>query len=74
MIPADLLRDVDALAGRRRRGEFLVEAAREKVDREQLRRTARMLAGSLKEKDIPGWETPEAASRWVRSSREEGYS
>jgi hypothetical protein len=74
VVPEDMLRDVDALAGPRRRSEFITEATREKVDRERLRRMAHELAGSLRDELIPGWGTPEAASSWVRSLREEGDS
>jgi hypothetical protein len=71
VIPDDLLLEIDALVGRRRRSEFFVDAAREKVARERLRSAAHELAGSLKDADVPGWETPESASRWVRSIRME---
>ncbi len=43
----------------------------EKLRRIKLLRAAEKFAGSLKDVDIPGWETPEAASEWVRKSREE---
>jgi hypothetical protein len=71
VIPEALLREVDALVGPRGRSEFFVEAAREKIARERLRGTARELAGSLSDQEIPGWETPEAASAWVRALRSE---
>lgn len=71
VIPEDLLQEVDALVGPRRRSEFFTDAAREKVRREQLRRLAHELAGSLKDEPTPGWETPEASSAWVRSLRDE---
>lgn len=71
IIPKDLLQQVDALVGPRQRSEFFVAAAREKVTRERLRRAAHALAGSLKDERTPGWETPEAASAWVRSLRAE---
>jgi hypothetical protein len=69
VIPEDLLHEVDALVGPRRRSEFFVEAAREKVQRERLRTLAHEMAGSLSDQQISGWETPEAASAWVRSLR-----
>jgi hypothetical protein len=71
VIPEELLQDIDALVGPRRRSEFLVDAAREKIARERLRRVAHELAGSLKASRTPGWETPEAVSQWVRSLRRE---
>jgi metal-responsive CopG/Arc/MetJ family transcriptional regulator len=33
VVPEDLLREVDALVGHRKRSDFFVEAAREKIDR-----------------------------------------
>lgn len=71
IIPETLLHEVDALVGPRRRSEFFVEAAREKVTREKLRHVAHDLAGSLRKVETPGWETPEAASEWVRQLRQE---
>lgn len=69
MVPEDLLREVDALVGDRKRSQFFVEAAREKLDRLKLRRAAHELAGFLKDTDTLHWETPEASSEWVRSLR-----
>jgi metal-responsive CopG/Arc/MetJ family transcriptional regulator len=71
MVPEDLLREVDALVGNRKRSDFFVEAAREKLDRMTLRRAAHELAGFLKDADTPHWETPETTSAWVRSLRRE---
>lgn len=71
VVPEDLLREVDALVGPRRRSEFFADAAREKVARERLRRAAHAMAGSLRDQQIPHWETPEAASAWARALRAE---
>lgn len=70
-LPADLLNQVEMIAGKRRRNHFVEEAIREHVRRiartEALRRTAGILAGE----DHPDWKTPEAVSAWVRELREE---
>jgi len=71
ILPEDLLREVDDLVGPRKRSEFFVDAAREKIARERLRRAAHKLGGSLADKDIPGWESSQAAREWVRSMRRE---
>jgi hypothetical protein len=71
VIPEELLREVDTLVGPRRRSEFFVDAAREKIARERLRIAAHDLAGSLKDEDTPDWDTPEATSAWVHSLRAE---
>jgi hypothetical protein len=71
VVPEDLLAEVDALVGPRRRSEFFVDAVREKVARERIRAMAHAMVGSLRDVAIPGWETPESASAWVRSLRTE---
>ncbi len=71
IVPEDLLREVDALVGNRKRSDFFVEAAREKMDRVKLQRAAHELAGFLRDADIPHWQTPEASAAWVRSLRRE---
>ncbi len=71
VIPDELLVEIDALVGPRQRSKFLVDAAREKVARERLRKAAHEYAGALKDAHIPGWETPQAASAWVHALRVE---
>lgn len=71
VMPDDLVAAVDELVGARKRSEFVVDAVREKLAREHLRVVAHEMVGSLRDEHIPGWETPEAASAWVRKSREE---
>lgn len=68
-LPADLLREVDELAGPRGRSQFVAEAVTAKVKRERLRRAIDATAGALVGK--PGWMTPDESYRWVRSMREE---
>ncbi len=68
-LPRDLVGEIDQIAGPRRRSEFMVEAAREKLDRLRLQRVAAAVVGSLENVDIPGWETSESTSAWVRASR-----
>ena len=69
LVPQDLVASVDRLVGRRRRSAFFAEAAAEKLARLRLAEAAEQAAGSLASVDVPGWETPEAASEWVRASR-----
>jgi hypothetical protein len=69
IIPKELLETIDSLVGRRARSRFLTEAAEEKLRRERLGRSLKRVAGSLKDVDIPGWESSESAAEWVRSSR-----
>src|SRR5271168_5227011 len=69
LLPKDLAREIDAIAGRRGRSAFLVETAREAVRRSKL-------LGFL-ESDA-GWsnaehpELAQGAGNWVRKVRREG--
>ena len=69
VIPKELVDSIDELVGRRSRSRFFSEAVEEKLARVKLSRAAKKVVGSLADVDIPGWETSEAASGWVRASR-----
>ena len=69
VIPKETVETIDRLVGRRGRSKFLAEAAEEKLRRLRLLRAADKVAGSLADVAIPGWESPEAVSEWVRSMR-----
>jgi hypothetical protein len=70
LIPGDLLREIDALVGPRGRSAFLLETARQEVQR-------RKLLGFL-ESEQPAWKAedhPElagGAGTWVRQLRQQG--
>jgi hypothetical protein len=70
VLPADLVRDIDALVGPRQRSQFIAEAASERVRRAKLLAAAEAVAGSLADVDIPGWETSASTAEWVRRSRQ----
>lgn len=69
--PKELIEEVDLLVGPRRRSEFVASAVSEKLKREKLLRATRQAASLPAERDIPGWETLEAASKWVHDLRVE---
>lgn len=69
VMPKELVEQIDALVGKRRRSEFIVEAVREALDRRKRAELGRRLAGSLADVDIPGWESSESAAEWVRALR-----
>ncbi len=71
VLPSDLLREVDGEINGGSRSDFIAEAVERDLHRREMVRLATELAGSLKDVDIPGWETPESTSRWVRNLREE---
>ena len=70
-LPADLVEEIDQLAGRRNRSRFIEEAARAKLRREQLRLAIERTAGVLKAEDYPEWATSEMVVEWVRARRAE---
>ena len=69
VMPAELVEEIDAQVGPRRRSRFVQEAVEEKLRRQRLQASLTEMAGSLADVDIPGWETPEGAAEWVRALR-----
>ena len=65
----ELVEEVDKRVGKRRRSEFINEAVEERLKRLRLIESAEMAGGSLKDEDIPGWETEESTLAWVRRMR-----
>ena len=68
-LPAELLREVDELAGHRGRSQIVAEAVIWKVKRERLRRAIDATRGALI--GTPDYMGPEESYRWIRSMREE---
>lgn len=69
VLPRDLLEAVDELTTPRTRSAFVAEAVRHKVDQARRQRILRETAGILKDESIPGWDTPDETSAWVREQR-----
>ena len=65
----DLVEEVDKRVGKRKRSEFINEAVEERLKRLRLIEAAEVAGGSLKDVDIPGWETEESTLEWVRELR-----
>jgi len=72
LLPEDLVREIDSLAGRRGRSDFLVETAREAVQRRKLLRFLENKTVSWKEQDHP--ELAKGAASWVRKLRRQSES
>ena len=71
VVPDGLIAAIDARVGQRKRSRFITEAIEEKLRRAELLEAFDAVAGSLADADVPGWETPEATSEWVRAIRRE---
>jgi hypothetical protein len=69
LIPADLLREIDAIVGPRGRSAFLLETAREEVRRRKLLRFLENDAPAWREEDHP--ELKQGSAAWVRKLRSE---
>jgi metal-responsive CopG/Arc/MetJ family transcriptional regulator len=71
VMSTDLLREIDALVGRRRRSQFIQEAIEEKLN--WLRRVEAFdrVVGSIPNSYVPEWETPELQADWRGAQRQE---
>ena len=65
----EVIAAIDERVGERGRSRFLEDAAREKLERQDLEAAIRSGAGLLKDKDYPHWRDIEAVQEWVRASR-----
>jgi hypothetical protein len=69
LIPGDLLREIDALVGPRGRSAFLLETARQEVQRRKLLRFLESERPAWKAEDHP--ELAGGAGAWVRQLRQQ---
>ncbi|MBA3416572.1 MAG: hypothetical protein H0U10_15230 [Chloroflexia bacterium] len=69
LIRGELLDEIDALVGRRRRSQFIAEAVAARLARDELREAIAEMDGALADSDVEGWESPQAAAAWVRAMR-----
>ena len=70
-MPAELIAEVDRVAGARKRSRFVEEAVRQRLARERLSEALRESAGALELNGYPSWSSAEKSSDWVAASREE---
>src|SRR2546422_2799886 len=69
VLPDDLVAGVDELVGKRKRSEFIADAARQKLRQEQQLKAIREGAGAIDLSQHPEWATREKAVEWVRALR-----
>ena len=69
VLPQDLVKAVDALAGKRKRSRFIEEAIRDKLKREAVLAALVETAGVLSDEEHPEWLTGKETSAWVKESR-----
>lgn len=68
-LPADLVAQVDEIAGRRNRSAFVEEAIRRQLKRERLRIALEQARGAWSVEDHPEFATSEQVVEWVREQR-----
>jgi metal-responsive CopG/Arc/MetJ family transcriptional regulator len=71
LLPADLVEELDEVAGPRNRSRFVADAVRYKLRREKLRKAWAASFGILSAEDHPHWATSEKVVEWVRMMRAE---
>ena len=71
LLPKDLVREVDRLAGPRGRSRYVAEALEARIRRDRLREAVEATAGVLRAEDYPHWATSVAIAEWVRGLRAE---
>jgi len=69
VLPDELVSEIDRAVGKRKRSEFLADAARERLVRARQRGLIERTAGILRAEDYPGWATADMISAWVRAQR-----
>jgi hypothetical protein len=70
-LPADLVAEIDDVAGPRHRSSFVEEAVRRALKRERLRIAWQETAGAWKGKGPAMWDEPGGVAEWVRDVRRE---
>lgn len=69
ILSEELVRQIDAMVGRRKRSRFVEEAVREKVRRDALVAALQATTGVLSSDEHREWSTSKKAAAWVRESR-----
>lgn len=70
VIPDEILKDIDELAGERGRSRFITEAAEARARKEKLRKVLHETAGTLDISKHPEWQTTEKVGQWIRDLRD----
>ena len=71
VLPEDLVKAVDALAGKGKRSRFIEDAVREKLRSEALLSALEQTAGVLPVDKYPEWSDREQVASWVRETRQQ---
>ena len=70
VMPESTVEEIDVIAGKRGRSQFITETVEAELRRRRLRAALAEMDGALADVDIPGWETRESIAAWVRALRD----
>lgn len=70
-IPEELLAEIDRFAGKRKRSLFIVEAAREKIEKERFKNVLEATSGAWSDDKHPELKTAANVERYVREKRQQ---
>ncbi len=73
-LPRELLDELDARVGPRKRSEAIAEIVEEYLRRQRVAEAIREFAGSISAEDHPEWATDEDVANWVHSLRRNEWS
>ncbi len=69
VIPQDILKEVDKIAGKRRRSLFIAEATRERLDREKFLKALEETGGAWTDEQHPDLRTRRDMERYIGEKR-----
>ena len=68
-LPEELVREIDRVAGRRKRSQFIVEAVRERLAKLRFSEALAQAAGAWSDENHPDLVTQEDINRYLRRAR-----
>jgi hypothetical protein len=71
VLPAELIAEIDAVVGARKRGKFIQEAVEERLLRDRQTKALDMACGAWKDEDHSELCGPGGTEGWIRQLREE---
>ncbi len=69
-LPDSIIETIDRLVGEEGRDRFVLDVIEAELRRRRME-AFEAVVGSLRDVDVPGWETPESADQWVHDLRRE---
>jgi hypothetical protein len=69
ILPEELIDEIDRRVGRRKRSQFISDTLDAELRRLRRIEAAGAAGGSLRDVDVPGWESAESTIEWVRQLR-----